>query len=182
MTQFEGNVPSTRFLSIYPLFTMTTKIEELTNKALDAFWDIIATQFPEAKTGDLSPLATMQLDSAAEKAVSEWVESNARPRTTQGPWFVHRQSPYSAFRIKPYPGRIVCDVHGTDSEADANARLLAAAPELLAACEGMCGLIYRDKNEDERIDFDQYEKAESVCLSAIAKASGIEADADLKAT
>ena len=42
--------------------------------------------------------------------------------------------------------------------------------------------IYPDKNEDKRIDFDQYEKAESVCLTAIAKTSGIEADADLKAT
>ena len=160
---------------------MTFKIEELTRIALDAFWEIIAKQFPQAKTGDLSPLATTQLDSAAEKAVSEWIDNNTRPTPTEGPWFVDRQSPYSAICIKPHPGRIVCDVHGTDNEADANARLLAAAPELLAACEGMCGLIYHDKHEDERIDFDQYEKAESVCLSAIAKASGIEADADQKA-
>lgn len=160
---------------------MTITIEELTRSALDAFWDIIAKQFPHAKRGDLSPLATVQLGTAAEKAVGEWIENNTRPTPTEGPWFVDRQSPYSALCIKPYPGRIVCDVHGTVAEAEANAKLLAAAPELLAACEGMCGLIYEDKHEDERIDFDQYEKAESACLSAIAKASGIEADAERKA-
>jgi hypothetical protein len=44
------------------------------------------------------------------------------------------------------------------------------------ACEGICGLIGRDKNDSETIDLDQYEKAESACLSAIAKASGVEAD------
>jgi len=160
---------------------MTIKIEELTRSALDAFWDTIAKQFPLAKSGDLSPLATVQLDTAAEKAVSEWIENNTRPVPTEGPWFVDRQSPYSALCIKPYPGRIVCDVQGTDGEAEANARLLAAAPELLAACEGMCGLVYDDKHEREQIDFDQYKKAESACLSAIAKASGIEADAERSA-
>lgn len=160
---------------------MTITIEELTRSALDAFWDIIAKKFPEAKTGDRSPLATMQLDTAAEKAVGEWIENNTRPAPTEGPWFVDRQSPYSALCIKPYPGRIVCDVHGTDAEAEANARLLAAAPELLAACEGMCGLIGRNKNDRENIDLDHYEKAELACLSAIGKASGVEADAGREA-
>ena len=160
---------------------MSNKIEELTENALGKFWNSIAKQFPHAKTGDLSPDATIKLSIAAEQAVGEWIENNTRPVPTEGPWFVDRQSPYSALCIKPYPGRIVCDVHGTDPEAEANARLLAAAPELLAACEGMCGMIYRDKHEDERIDFDLYEKAESACLSAIAKASGVEADADQEA-
>ncbi len=160
---------------------MSNKIEELTQNALDAFWNIVAKQYPQAKTGDMSPLTTAKLSTAAETAVVEWIENNTRPTLTEGPWFVDRQSPDSALCIKPYPGRIVCDVHGTDAEAEANARLLAAAPELLAACEGMCGLIYEDKYEDERIDFDQYEKAESLCLRAIAKASGIEVDADRKA-
>lgn len=177
----EGVWPSIRFLSTNPLFTMTIKIEVLTRSALDAFWDIIGKEFPNAKTGDLSPTATIHLNTAAENAVSEWIENNARPTPTEGPWFVDRLSPYSALCIKPYPGRIVCDVHGTDVEAEANARLLAAAPDLLAACEGMCGLIERDKRDCEEINLDDYEKAESACLSAIAKASGVEADADRKA-
>lgn len=156
---------------------MTTKIEELTEQALEAFWDIISGSFPDARAGDLSPLVANRLNTAAEAAVEEWIDGNVPPRPTPGSWFVDRQSPYSALCIKPYPGRIVCDVHGTDAEAEANARLLATAPELLAACEGICGLIGRDKNNHETIDLDQYERAESKCLSAIAKASGIEADA-----
>ncbi len=60
----------------------------------------------------------------------------------------------------------------TFEEILANARLIAAAPELLEACKAMCGMIYRDKNNDERIDLDQYEEAESLCRLAIAKAEG----------
>lgn len=160
---------------------MKPSAKDITERALDAFWKIVAQQFPNAKTSDLSPLATIQIDTAAEAAVSEWIENNTRPTPTAGPWFVDRRSPYSALCIKPYPGRIVCDVEGSDDEAEANARLLAAAPELLAACEDMCGLVYDDKHKREQLDFDQYKKAESACLSAIAKASGIEADADRSA-
>jgi len=169
------------FLFTLSNFPMKPSAKDITERALDAFWKIVAEQFPNAKTGDLSPLATVQIGTAAEKAVSEWIENNTRPTPTAGPWFVDRQSPYSALCIKPYPGRIVCDVQGNDDEAKANARLLAAAPELLAACEGVCGLVYDDKHEREQIDFDQYKKAESACLSAIAKASGIEADAERSA-
>jgi len=45
-------------------------------------------------------------------------------------------------------------------------------PDLLKACEAMCGLIYRDKNNDERIDFARYEEAERDCRRAILKAHG----------
>lgn len=41
---------------------------------------------------------------------------------------------------------------------------------LLKACEGVCGMIYRDKNNDERVDLDQYEQAELACRKAIGKA------------
>lgn len=169
---------------------MSQKIQDLTEDALDVFWYFIAKHFPEAKYGDLSPLTTIRLIEAAKSAVNEWIWANVprgrRKKTAQrsracithspGPWFVDRESPHSAICIKPYPGCIVCDVRGTDAEAEANARLLAAAPELLAACERICGLIGRDKNDSETIDLDQYEKAESACRSAIAKANGVEAD------
>ncbi|HYH66194.1 MAG TPA: hypothetical protein VD866_15990 [Urbifossiella sp.] len=42
-------------------------------------------------------------------------------------------SRYSPICIKPYPGRVVCDIDGTDTEAEANAALIAAAPDLLRA-------------------------------------------------
>ena len=54
----------------------------------------------------------------------------------------------------------------------ANARLIAAAPDLLAACLGICAMIYHDKNGDECIDLDRYEEAELACHRAIIKADG----------
>lgn len=51
-------------------------IEELTNKALEAFWDVVVDHCQNAKTGDLSPLATFQLDQAAKSAIQEWIENN----------------------------------------------------------------------------------------------------------
>lgn len=54
--------------------------QQLTNEALDAFWQVIVKHFPRSTTGDLSPLATFQLDQAAECAVREWIANNA---TTQ---------------------------------------------------------------------------------------------------
>lgn len=63
--------------------------------------------------------------------------------------------------IKPYPGRIVCDIDGTDSEAEANALLISAAPDLFVAAHVAYGVLcslsylravrksadYRDLNE-----------------------------------
>jgi hypothetical protein len=57
-----------------------TALRSLTEKALDAFWQTIVEQFPEATTGDLSPWATITLSLAAEKAVAEWIANNV---TTQ---------------------------------------------------------------------------------------------------
>jgi hypothetical protein len=163
---------------------MKYDIEQLTRDAFDAFWGVIAKHFPEVKTGDLSPETTIRLTIAAEDAVREWVRRNARKRLrrlvschslkpsspTPGPWFVDHGSPYAPYCVKPYPGRIVCDIEGSDAEAEANAHLIAAAPELLAACDGACGLLYRDKRGIECIDFAAYQRAENVCKSASAKA------------
>lgn len=127
---------------------MKVNIERLTQDAFDAFWEVIAKQFPEAKTGDLSPETSIRLSIVAEIAVREWFCSNARKRLrpcrrklpvrsppTPGPWFVDHESPFSALCIKPYPGRIVCDIEGNDPEAEANALLIVAAPDLKAMVE-----------------------------------------------
>lgn len=53
---------------------------QLTDAALDAFWDVIVKRFPQATTGDLSPLTTFQLSQAAETAIIEWIFYNV---TTQ---------------------------------------------------------------------------------------------------
>jgi hypothetical protein len=54
--------------------------QQLTNEALDAFWQVIVKHFPQTTTGDLSPLATFQLHQAAESAVRDWIATNV---TTQ---------------------------------------------------------------------------------------------------
>ena len=52
------------------------QLRTLADEALDAFWQIIVRRYPQAKTGDLSPLTTIQLQIAAENAIDEWVWAN----------------------------------------------------------------------------------------------------------
>jgi hypothetical protein len=54
---------------------------DITDQALNAFWQVIVDRFPEATTGDLSPLTTLQLGLAAETAIAEWLRLNI---STQG--------------------------------------------------------------------------------------------------
>lgn len=48
----------------------------ITTDALDAFWRVVAGRFPEAKTGDLSPLRDLALTLAATAAIEEWIANN----------------------------------------------------------------------------------------------------------
>jgi hypothetical protein len=54
--------------------------QQLADEALDAFWQVVVKRFPEATTGDLSPLATFHLHQVAEAAIKEWIANNV---TTQ---------------------------------------------------------------------------------------------------
>jgi hypothetical protein len=56
-------------------------LHSVTEEAIDAFWNAVVERFPEAETGDLSPLTTIRFDQAAENAVAEWVWANV-PSTT----------------------------------------------------------------------------------------------------
>ena len=47
-----------------------------TNQALEAFWETVALRFPEAQSGDLSPLTTVRLSIVAKDAIAEWVANN----------------------------------------------------------------------------------------------------------
>lgn len=42
-----------------------------------AFWDVIASHYPEVKTGDVDPIMSMQWDSVAERQVRSWLELNS---------------------------------------------------------------------------------------------------------
>lgn len=55
-----------------------------------------------------------------------------RPAFTLGPWKVGTHNPHSVHATGPR-GFTLCDLGGIYPEKDANARLIAAAPELYAA-------------------------------------------------
>lgn len=57
-----------------------TALESLADKALDAFWQVIVDQFPNATSGDLSPGASLALGMAAEEAIREWIANNVTTR------------------------------------------------------------------------------------------------------
>lgn len=58
---------------------MKVDLSSLAEKALDAFWEVVIRHYPEAKTGDLSPLTTFTLTEVAEAAIAEWADNNAKP-------------------------------------------------------------------------------------------------------
>jgi hypothetical protein len=51
-------------------------LESVTEKALDEFWSIIAREFPEATSGDLSVEATVNLENTAKRAIAVWISNN----------------------------------------------------------------------------------------------------------
>jgi hypothetical protein len=57
-------------------------VQSLTDKALDAFWQVIVAYFSHATSGDLSPPTTVKLSMVAEEAVLEWIACNATTRET----------------------------------------------------------------------------------------------------
>lgn len=165
-------------LSVFPQFTMKTDKELLAQEALDAFWNVIARKFPEAKTGDLSPLKTFQLDRAAEAAVSEWIRRNVPnansetstmkpPAHTARPWAV-MVTPGGTLYITG-PERAIaalCD-NTTPEEIAANAILIAAAPDLRRESQSLYDAIQaylidvpdRDLPDDLVTAFDSLEAA-----------------------
>jgi len=97
-----------------------------------------------------------------------------RPAHTPGPWTIH-ESAFSSSLVKELhigtPTRTAACVYddcaagiSVRSEVEANARLIAAAPELLAALEALC----EDKYLADPINADRMRAARA----AIAKAKG----------
>lgn len=51
-------------------------IQSVVQDAWDAFWSVVASRFPEAKTGDVAPDVAFELDQVAEMAVKHWIANN----------------------------------------------------------------------------------------------------------
>lgn len=116
----------------------------VTDKALDAFWSVVADEFPTADTGDCSPETTVALDEAATSAIDEWIAANCPEGRTPGPWHVTVSQNLGVYGSEEHfaiiadhqtsHGQILADVE-TLPGAKANATLIAACPELLLACK-----------------------------------------------
>jgi hypothetical protein len=52
------------------------KLKKAIEAANNSFWAEIVKHYPEIKTGDFSPEATVRWDQACEKAVTTWINSN----------------------------------------------------------------------------------------------------------
>ena len=52
------------------------QIDKVSEKALLAFWEVVAKEFPEVKSGDFPPDATFRQTDNAEASISTWLEYN----------------------------------------------------------------------------------------------------------
>lgn len=86
-------------------------------------------------------------------------------KATAGPWFVYRDSAENF-----YVGSDIVDVARIVG-SDADARLIAAAPELLEALESVLDSLGALTKRHELLDWMSEEEADSV-FAAIAKARG----------
>jgi len=98
-------------------------------------------------------------------------------KATPGPWS-YEDNPYGHDAIYGADGRLIAHVFGDDAQAQADARLIAAAPELLEAAQ-MVIAWYEAEDDHSKADF--YERmqmcrdSESALRAAIAKATGEQA-------
>lgn len=88
---------------------------------------------------------------------------------TSGPWTIAKHSP-KLVKVESAK-RVICDAFAGTTEDEANARLIAAAPELLAAL-----IAFRESGPSGGKDFAQwhqsYGPAIELARAAIAKATG----------
>jgi len=101
---------------------------------------------------------------------------NNRNKHTPGPWIVSDETRENfVWILDENSDTGVCMVHtDTDSkdESDANARLIAAAPELLEALESMLDYLKRQAKENSRREWALHNAHAEFMRNAIAKATG----------
>lgn len=96
---------------------------------------------------------------------------------TPGPWYYRPEEPSVESQLQTGYNVLIAECRGSSSvppdQARANARLIAAAPELLAALESIAGGHVDDigTNRLGRVRID-VEAMQSIARAAIAKATG----------
>lgn len=94
---------------------------------------------------------------------------------TPGPWHQHTDGSKIYASVRSAKGQIVADCGSrSDQIAQANARLIAAAPELLAALESVLGLIPDGDMDSHAIACPGKDDGCGICFAraALAKATG----------
>ncbi len=98
---------------------------------------------------------------------------------TPGPWHtIPANTGEKATDILACPdgdpeGRLVCAVHDTaDTEGEANARLICAAPALLAACESLVAAHDAYRADDAGVSDDVLDAIMAQIRAAVARAKG----------
>ena len=66
------------------------RLREALSTAEDMFWNSIASDYPEAESGDLSPACAIALATAQREAVVEWLELNADSPPQTATVMLHR--------------------------------------------------------------------------------------------
>jgi hypothetical protein len=79
----ERNEPLTESKTAQP-DSQRNHLRSVADDALEAFWQVVVQRYPQAETGDLSPMATIRLQTAAENAIAEWIDNNVPSITTTG--------------------------------------------------------------------------------------------------
>ncbi len=100
-------------------------------------------------------------------------DDNGNHAATPGPWAIEYDGPSLPIITAPAATsarKIMTDViaHAKGDNAEANARLIAAAPELLEALE--VALIYLEHAGDGAVRYPEDDKAEQQARAALAKA------------
>lgn len=95
---------------------------------------------------------------------------------TPGPWESHYQfSPERKVlqvQARQYPPVARVYAHSGQAVAEANANLMAAAPDLLAALEGLRSMSSVDLDAEPKVQRLQHKRLQDAADAAIAKAKG----------
>lgn len=94
----------------------------------------------------------------------------ATEQHTTGPWTVKKA--FGSITVETPSGRSICDIVGDMPIDEANARLIAAAPELLEALESITELLQNAIAADDGHSADELGQCENLASQLIKKAKG----------